>query len=477
MTLALTQEQQNVVDYIQNSKKDSELILIDSVAGSGKTTLLRAIAETMTSGKGLYLAYNKAIATDSKTKFPSTVHCCTTHSLAYRAVVIPQKLKVGFFGPKEIKDKITYKDKILLAEDIREFCLSSYLSYEEYAKENRRVNTALANKYLNLMAQGTIDCSHDFYLKNFHISLASENVVYPKYDLLMLDEAGDLNEVTLEIFKLLPAKIKVAVGDPYQNIYSFNHTINCFKRLEGQGTTFKLSKSFRVPKNIASSVQKFCNNYLDPDMKFEGITPASTAITTRGYISRTNTGLINKLIELNEDRTPYGLVRKAKEIFKVPLMVAGLRYQGKIYDPAYKQLQDDVNDWHDNVDSVKTKSKTLLSYLTLKYEDDISLKQAINLIMKHGKSMIFEAYAEASRHEGKKQDFMLLTAHSSKGLEFDEVILAPDMNNSIELIIEELSLTSDKVLLPEDRESLNLYYVACTRALISLRNALYLPKV
>ena len=97
--------------------------------------------------------------------------------------------------------------------------------------------------------------------------------------------------------------------------------------------------------------------------------------------------------------------------------------------------------------------------------------------MKHGKSMIFEAYAEASRHEGKKQDFMLLTAHSSKGLEFDEVILAPDMNNSIELIIEELSLTSDKVLLPEDRESLNLYYVACTRALISLRNALYLPKV
>ena len=133
MTLALTQEQQNVVDYIQNSKKDSELILIDSVAGSGKTTLLRAIAETITSGKGLYLAYNKAIATDSKTKFPSTVHCCTTHSLAYRAVVIPQKLKVGFFGPKEIKDKITYKDKILLAEDIREFCLSSYLSYEEYA--------------------------------------------------------------------------------------------------------------------------------------------------------------------------------------------------------------------------------------------------------------------------------------------------------------------------------------------------------
>lgn len=477
MTLKLTEEQQSVVDYIQNTTNDNELILIDSVAGSGKTSVLKAIAETMISGKGLYLAYNKAIATSSSSKFPNNIHCCTTHSLAYRAVVMPQKLKVGFFGAKEIKDKISYKDKVLLAEDVREFCLSSYLSYEEYAKEHRRVNTTLANKYLNLMAQGTIDCSHDFYLKNFHLSLASGDIVYPKYDLLMLDEAGDLNEVTLEIFKLLPARIKVAVGDPYQNIYSFNHTINCFERLEGQGVTFKLSKSFRVPKDIAKSVQKFCNRYLNSDMKFKGITPANTSIKTRGYISRTNTGLINKLIELNEDRTPYGLVRKAKEIFKVPLMVAGLRYQGKIYDPAYKELQNDVDDWYDNVDNAKVKSKTLLGYLSLKYEDDISLKQAINLIMKHGKSMIFEAYAEASRHEGKEQDFMLLTAHSSKGLEFDEVILAPDMNNSIELLIEELSLTSDKVLLPEDRESLNLYYVACTRALISLRNALYLPKV
>ena len=474
MTLKLTKEQQNVVDYIQNSTKDSELILIDSVAGSGKTSVLKAIADTMTSGKGLYLAYNKAIATSSKSKFPSSIHCCTTHSLAYRAVVIPQKLKVGFFGAKEIKDKISYKDKILLAEDIREFCLSSHLSYEEYAQKNKRVNIVLANKYLNLMAQGTIECSHDFYLKNFHLSLATNDIVYPKYDLLMLDEAGDLNEVTLEIFKLLPARIKVAVGDPFQNIYSFNHTINCFERLEGQGTTFKLSKSFRVPESIAASIQNFCNNYLDPDMKFEGIVPASTTIKTRGYISRTNTGLINKLIELNEDRTPYGLVRKAKEIFKVPLMVAGLKYQGMIYDPAYKQLQEDVNDWHDNVDNVKLESKTLLSYLMLKYDEDVSLKQAINLITKHGKSMIFEAYAEASKHEGKTQDFTLLTAHSSKGLEFDEVILAPDMNNSIELLIEELDLDSDRALLPEDKESLNLYYVATTRALVSLRNAVHL---
>jgi F-box protein 18 (helicase) len=477
MTQALTKEQQIVIDYIKNPENDSKLILIDSVAGSGKTTVLKAIADAMPSADGLYLAYNKAIATSSKSKFPNHVHCCTTHSLAYRAVVIPQKLKVGFFGAKEIKDKLSYKDKTILAEDIREFCLSAYLSYEDYAKDHGRINTNLANKYLNLMAQGTIECSHDFYLKNFHLSLATGDIIYPEYGLLMLDEAGDLNEVTLEIFKLLPAKVKVAVGDPYQNIYSFNHTINCFDKLKGQGTTFKLSKSFRVPQNIAGPIEKFCRSYLDPDMKFEGIDSDKTDIKTRGYISRTNTGLINKLIELNMDNTPYGLVRKAKEIFKVPLMIAGLKYQGKIYDPAYKQLQEDVNDWHENVDGIKVKHKSILSYLMVKYIEDISLKQAINLVIKHGKSTIFEAYSEASNHENKKQDFMLLTAHSSKGLEFDEVILAPDMNNSIEILVEELTIEPEKVLSSSERESLNLYYVACTRALVSLRNAAYLSRI
>ena len=72
---------------------------------------------------------------------------------------------------------------------------------------------------------------------------------------------------------------------------------------------------------------------------------------------------------------------------------------------------------------------------------------------------------------------MLLTAHSSKGLEFDEVILAPDMNSSIELVtslIDEEGPEAIKGLSVPEIESLNLYYVACTRAIVRLRNATYL---
>lgn len=473
MNLNLTSEQQEVVDYVKAATGD-ELILIDSVAGSGKTTLLKSIANAANNGQALYLAYNKAIATSSSKKFPKHVDCRTTHSLAYKATVVPLNLSVGFFGARQVDEKIPYADKHQLAEDLREFCLSKYLTYDEYAKETGRVNSSLANKYLTAMSHGHIDVTHDFYLKLFHIMLANDEIHQVPYELVMLDEAGDLNEVTLEIFKLLKGRIKVAVGDPHQNIYTFNHTINCFEKLEGQGKTFHLSKSFRVPKHIAKPVEKFCKNYLNPEMEFKGIENTDSTIKTRGYISRTNGGLINKIIELNMSRTPYGLVRKAQEIFKVPLMIAGLKYQGKIYDPAYKHIQDDVDEWYENHNNIKATHKSVIGYLKSKYSEDLSLIQAINLVTKHGKSGLFEAYAEAKQHENKKQDFMLLTAHSSKGLEFDEVILAPDMNASIEVLIEELKYDSDRPLSVFDKESLNLYYVACTRALVSLRNATHL---
>jgi len=175
MKLKLTQEQKDVVTYIRKAK-GNELVLIDSVAGSGKTTLLRAIADEIGSKKGMYLAYNKAIATSSSKKFPSNIECKTTHSLAYRATVMPLKLKVGFFGYRQVTEKISYMDKYLLAEDIKEFCLSRYLTYDDYAGNNGRVNTKLANKYLTLMSQGKIDCTHEFYLKLFHMMLSNDDI-------------------------------------------------------------------------------------------------------------------------------------------------------------------------------------------------------------------------------------------------------------------------------------------------------------
>lgn len=51
-------------------------------AGTGKTSTLALLATT-TKRRGRYLAYNRAIAHEAATRFPSTVSCKTAHSLAY----------------------------------------------------------------------------------------------------------------------------------------------------------------------------------------------------------------------------------------------------------------------------------------------------------------------------------------------------------------------------------------------------------
>lgn len=422
------------------------------------------------------MAYNASVAKESKRKFPSTTHCMTTHSMAYAATVKPLKLKLGTFSYRDIIEPITYDKKCDIVMHLRTFCLSRFTSFDDYAADNgvSSLYVKLVKKYLSLMQSGSIECTHDFYLKLFHILLADGSLTYDQFDFIMLDEAGDLNEVTLEIFKLLPSPRKIAVGDKHQNIYMFNDTINCFKVLANEGTTLQMTQSFRVAKHIASRIEAFCQKYLDPSMSFKGTDQLTPAINSRAFITRTNSALVQRMIQLNASNTPYGLTRKALDIFRVPLMLCNLKYQGFITDTNYKHLQDDVDDWYEDT-LIHDEHSSIFSYLLHKYPDDIQLSQAIRLVQTHKKSTIIATYEEARKHEKTNHSLTLGTAHSMKGLEFDEVTIADDLNESlqqaIDLLNEGAPVTS---LISKHLESLNLYYVACTRASKVLYNARHL---
>lgn len=474
--MQLTSQQQTVVDHITNlsptSTESDKLILVSSVAGSGKTALLKAIAAAVPHTNGLMVAYNKSIATASSKSFPSTTNCLTTHSLAYRATVKPYSLKVGFFGYRDIKEKLPYPSKCAIVDYLREFCLSSYLSFDEFADNNpvAKELVPIVNNYLDLMESGTIDVTHDFYLKMFHILLAGGHITYPTFDFIFLDEAGDVNPVTAAIFQLLPANFRVAVGDPHQNIYGFNYTINCFETLAPVGTTFNLSQSFRVPDTIAIQVEAFCRSYLHEDMEFQGIPIRDTTIRTRGYIARTNSSLISEMIRLNKAGTPYNLIRKATEIFKLPIMVTKFKQGSFISNPQYSHLQKDIDEWYAS-SHLQDQYRSHFAYLSDLYADDIALLSAIRVVSQHGRQLIMDTYFEAKKHESTNHNYTLTTIHSSKGLEFDEVTLADDVNSSILEITQFLDANPQAEPLPDQRESLNLYYVATTRALKYLNNA------
>jgi hypothetical protein len=77
-----TGEQKAIIDACQAGGN----LVIEAGAGTGKTSTLRLVAATQPRRRGLYVAYNKAIASDAKRSFPGSVTCATAHSLAFRAV-------------------------------------------------------------------------------------------------------------------------------------------------------------------------------------------------------------------------------------------------------------------------------------------------------------------------------------------------------------------------------------------------------
>jgi superfamily I DNA/RNA helicase len=480
----LTQEQQEIVAHCKSSyaTASGEIVLVNSVAGSGKTTLLTAISAALPHTRSCYLAYNRSVATEAQQKFPKTTVCSTTHSLAYQAVVKPFNLKVGNFSYRDIKETITYDHKLEILDLIREFCLSSHTTFESFATtlEVTPFTVSLCNKYLQLMETGKIECTHDFYLKVFHLALLNDLVTYEPFDFIMLDEIGDVNEVTLEIFLLLPAKLKVGTGDQHQNIYSFNHTINAFTVLRDKATFFNMTQSFRVKDSIASSIENFCKAYLHESMSFRGIPISDTTITTRAIITRTNAALVAYMIDLEEQGIPFSLVRKASDIYKLPLLVCSFKHNSTINDPMYRHVQDDINHFFDyeiRAPENRGKNLSLFSYLMNLHSHDFPLVQALKLVSRHGSANIIKSYNHARSYENgpkRKQSLFLASSHSCKGLEFDEVTIGTDMNEMVGEIVTKLKTNPDYVPSIDETNELNLYYVACSRAKKILNNALLL---
>jgi F-box protein, helicase, 18 len=393
----------------------SSIIQISARSGSGKTFMLAAITKELVPKSGMYLAYNKSIAEESKTKFPSTVACRTTHSLAYGNIVKNLGLEVGFFGYKNIHERIPFEEKLIVVDIIERFCLSDSTDIHQSSTNFPTKLVDIAKLYIRKMQSKQISCTHSFYLKLYQLSLKA-GVIKPKpVDLLMLDEAGDINEVTLSIFQLLPAKLKILVGDNHQNIYSFNGTINGFEALKGVGQYFELTKSFRVSSSIAVGIERFCQTHLDPKVKFVGVNYKHSEISedSHAFISRTNASMIGRMIELDDLHMQYNLVRKVKDIFELIMILVYLRPGGDVFNIKYKFLQNEADDWNSHPEN-KLINPTLFSYISDVNEGDIEIASAMSLLSRFGKDTIIDTYSNALRHEEdkRKHKITLCTAHS-----------------------------------------------------------------
>jgi hypothetical protein len=177
---------------------------------SGKTHLLIEIAKQLNVTRGLYISYNKAIADEASEKFGANVQCKTIHALAYGSTVRQFGLRLGpTLKARMIIEKMDPIKKSFLVDILAKYFLSRHITIqgfidEFYEDKITQYESDLLKSYFIKMKDGKIECTHDFYLKLFHILMHHNLIKQPEYDFLALDESGDITGVSLEINFLVP---------------------------------------------------------------------------------------------------------------------------------------------------------------------------------------------------------------------------------------------------------------------------------
>jgi len=415
--LNLTNEQLTILNEVKNK---TPLIKVVAFAGTGKTTLLYHIAKEI-KGRKLYLAFNKAIQLEANEKFIGTNTIVkTTHSLAYNFVVrrYGYTLKRGYSTMEitqiySVDYKTAYEAKIIFEN----FCNSASSGFSD---ENITPAKQLAINIFEDMLLKKIDITHSFYLKKFQLDLLSQSIIMPTYDMILLDEAQDTNDVTLSIFYNIPAHQKIIVGDRHQQIYSFRGSVNAINKIKAK--IFFLTHSFRFNEKIAFKATNFLQIMKNETNSLKGL-GNNKQTTTKAIISRTNAELILQMKYLIEDKKEFKTIRPPRDIFGLALNISNLANKEKV-DNEYKFLNSFKNEYKFLSKSKKENyDNDILKFIEESVEDDIELLTALKVAKIKDLDKIYKI---AQKNFDKKTNIFLTTAHTAKGLEFDEVVVCED---------------------------------------------------
>ena len=470
-------------DNISNNCLKHPVSIINAFAGTGKTSTLIMLTELYKNRKFLYLAYNKSIELEAQEKFDTdnNVKVKTIHALAYYYVARYTNINlknVTNLKVKEIADRynIDYKLASFVNNSFQNYCNSDSVDIVALPKVKSIIKMLLDDIEL-----GSVAPTFDFILKKFHLLLADE-IVSIKEDVLLLDEGQDTNDVTLAIFHLISAKNKVIVGDKHQQIYAFRGSKNALSKIDGE--KYYLTESFRFNKSIAKNANMLLYMFKGETIPlvskkddFEEFDDAfCNPNYTVGYISKNNTTLVSKMLTLIEKKYEFMTVRNPDEIFRLILDVGYIceNLNSKIsYQNKYLKTIDGKEDLISYIDDSK----------------DIELETAMKIYGKNGLDSIQNAHKIAKQYfdSKKAQRIFLTTAHSSKGLEWDIVVVENDFSDLAYLVAKfvlnhnhlkindtnfdflQYFINNIDEVDDEDVNAINLLYVAFTRAKKSIK--------
>ena len=486
--IPLTDEQQAIIDNAQSNA------VIIAFAGTGKTTTLIELSKRRPHKKFLYLAYNNSIAKDSSRKFPKNVECKTINSFAYHYMKERYKEKfknnisvydINKIMNNENKSKFIYDtlkrffrsgDEVISEKHINRNDLLKFIPgyKDENNKLKKKDREARSQKLESLYPKAVTRCNeilkmifdqkntemcidHEGCLKLFSIEFS--NKIFSRYDCILFDEAQDSNEVIFYILK--KSKIPViAVGDAHQSIYAFRGSINSLTKFNGD--IYYLSQSFRFGGNVASLANKLLGKFKKEKVKIRGNktkdlivyqeNPHPETFTEEMRISRTNSGLIENAIECLENELAYHIVGGFnKSLYKTIKSIIGLSIKRKEF------IEDEI------ILDFFEREKTLKELREYALEnDDMEIKSALTVFQKYGIKVL--DIIRNIKNNNKRQNqcqLWLSTAHKSKGLEADKVVLSNDFKTFSSCKVSK----SDSGGMKESKfQEINILYVAVTRA-------------
>ena len=497
----LTQEQQEIIEAV---RKGYKIIKINAFAGTGKTTTLVEIAKDNPDKKILYLAFNKSIQLEAQQKFPENTEAKTTHALAYRYAVKYFDLKNirNEYKPQEILDffrEITYSEAVVVRQIFQDYCNSHREDFNHFENDLK----IYAKELFKMIEEKKIEPTHSFYLKWFQLQLLRQNIKIPEYDIILLDEAQDTNNVTLSIFYNIPAKQKIVVGDKHQQIYSFRGSINAMQKIKAK--IYSLTTSFRITEETAEKATQVLKFFKGEMKAIKGMS-RQNKVKTQAIITRTNGKLIDVINTLDKHKIVFKTIRKPYEIFGLAMNLYKLeqnqeldhryRYLNKfkeLYTEEYISGDDLIEHEEDNTKEIlglintendcvsKDSMEGILDFIIELCEktEDIETQTSAS-IAKTYRSKLFMFYQKAKEYYESKEEpeVYLTTAHTAKGLEWDKITLTDDfyvLDRIAKYLADKETISQTPLIdfiqdLKRNQVSqtvideINLYYVAITRS-------------
>ncbi|MFL9611004.1 UvrD-helicase domain-containing protein [Methylobacillus sp. Pita2] len=485
MALTLTNEQKAIVST--NDRK----VVIKAGAGASKTTSLVEYAKAHPKERILYLAYNKAIKEEADGRFPANVNIKTSHGAAMSEVgkYFSHKL-TDSLRPQTVIEALGLDKRLVLStpimaryakkivdiinrylastdEDIGHSHLQMNLS-DPIERQNFKPFDLLAhaNEIWDKMTNPddhSVPMLHDGYLKIFML----EKISIGRYDRILFDEGQDANPVTLQILVNQNTPF-ILVGDNNQSIYGFRGAVDALQQFS-DATEYRLSGSFRFGPEIAMAANRILLLKSSDDF-IRGVGNGGQVLLQEREDAWRN------LVGENE-RIMY-LARGAFNLFAEAIIQAKLgrkiSFCGDIKSYRFSRLDDIYKLFKKGIPADPFLRK-FQNYEDLKRYavNDIDMEACCRLVEHYPNDLpeMIKLVQKATTENQDEAQILMSTAHKSKGLEMDTVVLSEDFKGFSKDHYFGSSGEPKLLRSAQDVEEANVVYVAITRA----KNKLILP--